>query len=52
MRKCDAFWMLDSEPGIFPGYRNPSTGWHAKLRSCRNHPIHGAELFATFRSLK
>lgn len=49
--KGDAFWLLDEKPGGFSGYPDSTgNGWHAKLRRTRNHPTHGHELFATFRS--
>lgn len=43
-QKADAFWMLDERPGLFHGYLN----WHPILRRCRNHPVHGRELFKTW----
>ena len=47
---CDAFWKLDSQPGRFPGYGyNRDTGWHAKLRVCRNTPSAGRALFSLFK---
>lgn len=47
----DAFWWLDEKPGHFPGYGySRDTGWHAKLRICRNTPSSGHPLFALFRS--
>ena len=42
--KCDAFWVMDNEPGRFADY----TRWHPRLRSLRNTPIHGRQLFALF----
>lgn len=37
--RCDAFWLLDNDW---------QTQGHALLRQCRNHPVHGPELFALF----
>jgi len=36
----DAFWLLDNQPGRFPGH------WHGRLRQCRNNPTDGRRLFA------
>lgn len=46
VRKCDAFWLLDNEPGR---YGANYFGWHSLLRRTRNHPTHGKALFALFR---
>lgn len=47
---CDAFWKLDSQPGLFPGYGyGRDTGWHSKLRVCRNTPSAGRALFSLFK---
>lgn len=40
----DAFWTLDSKYGQFREYHK----WHPKLRSCRNTPNEGKQLFALF----
>lgn len=37
------FRELDERPGSY-GY-GQGTHWHSLLRSCRNHPVHGPELF-------
>lgn len=42
--KADAFSVLDNEYSRF----GSDTRWHAALRNCRNHPQHGADLFATW----
>jgi hypothetical protein len=42
--KADAYVIMDGEHKRF----GPYTGWHAALRGCRNHPIHGPELFSLF----
>lgn len=42
--KADAFQVMDNQPARFERY----TEWHPRLRSLRNHPTHGPELFATF----
>lgn len=38
------FEELDRCPALYTS----TGGWHSKLRSCRNHPVHGPELFATW----
>lgn len=43
--KADAFFYLDTQPHRFG---RGDTHWHSALRSCRNHPVHGPELFATW----
>jgi hypothetical protein len=43
--KSDIFEELDRYPGLY----GSDTGWHSKLRSCRNHPIHGQELFEVWK---
>lgn len=45
--KSDAFFYLDNQPWRF-GNRNNCQAWHSALRSCRNHPVHGHQLFATW----
>jgi len=42
---CDAFWLLDNKPSLFPNYLT----WHPYLRSLRNHPADGERLFALFQ---
>lgn len=42
---CDAFWLLDNEPGWFENYQV----WHPRLRSLRNQPVYGKKLFALFQ---
>ncbi len=42
---CDIFWVLDETPGRFGA---PVSSWHSVLRQCRNHPVHGADLFRVF----
>lgn len=42
---CDAFWLLDNEPGRF--YQRDQ--WHPYLRQVRNSPKFGEQLFALFR---
>lgn len=42
--KADAFFVLDNQYSRF----GSDTRWHSALRSCRNHPVHGHELFATW----
>lgn len=42
---CDAFWLLDNEPSRFANYQL----WHPRLRSLRNHPEVGEQMFALFR---
>ena len=42
--RADAFLLMDTEPSRFEHYQ----AWHPVLRSCRNHPTHGRELFALF----
>lgn len=37
--RCDVFWLLDNDW---------QTQGHGLLRQCRNHPVHGPELFALF----
>lgn len=44
--KADAFMALDSQPYHFGGEHAPR--WHQLLRLCRNHPVHGRELFAVW----
>jgi hypothetical protein len=44
--KADAFFLLDTQPSRFGGSYCPA--WFSALRSCRNHPVHGAELFASW----
>lgn len=46
--RYDAFQILDEKPGQFPGYMSGT--WHMYLRQCRNHPIHGRELFAAINA--
>ena len=41
---CDAFWLMDNEPGQF----NNRTSWHPRLRSLRNNTILGQRMFALF----
>ncbi|HOU23921.1 MAG TPA: hypothetical protein PLN42_06695 [Anaerolineae bacterium] len=41
---CDIFWMLDERPGHFG--MGP---WHARLRSVRNNPNEGKQLFKGFK---
>jgi hypothetical protein len=33
-----------------PGYYNYFGSWHSVLRQCRNHPVHGPELFDAFNA--
>lgn len=40
-QRAEAYAQLDAEIN-----RGPIKPWHSVLRSCRNHPIHGRELFA------
>ena len=47
--KADAFWLLDEQPGMFPGR---DTHWHSTLRRCRNTPSISREMFATSTSNK
>lgn len=42
---CDAFWLLDNEPSRFANHQL----WHPRLRSLRNHPEAGEQMFALFR---
>lgn len=44
--KCDAFWLMDNEPGRWSNRDK----WHPYLRSVRNTPVYGEQLFETFRS--
>lgn len=44
--KGDAFMKLDDSPRRW----GEDQHWHGLLRRTRNHPVHGPELFATFRS--
>lgn len=41
---ADIFWMLDERPGHFG--MGP---WHARLRSVRNNPNEGKQLFKGFQ---
>lgn len=41
---CDAFWLMDNEPSRFVDYQT----WHPRLRSLRNTPGVGEEMFALF----
>lgn len=42
---CDAFWLMDNEPSRFANHQV----WHPRLRSLRNHPDVGEQMFALFR---
>lgn len=43
--KADAYVLLDERYRLF----GSDMGWHSALRGCRNHPIHGVELFSLFQ---
>ena len=36
---------LDNSPSAYADYQV----WHPRLRSLRNHPVHGKDLFALWR---
>lgn len=42
---CDAFWMMDNEPSRFANHQT----WHPRLRSLRNNPRVGEQMFALFQ---
>jgi hypothetical protein len=42
---CDAFWLMDNEPSRFADHQV----WHPRLRSLRNHPDGGRQMFALFK---
>ena len=41
---CDAFWLMDNEPSRFANHQV----WHPRLRSLRNNPTVGEQMFALF----
>ncbi len=42
------FMVMDEKPGRW-SHTKPYDTWHWKLRSCRNHPTWGKELFQALR---
>lgn len=40
----NAFWLLDNEPSRFANYQV----WHPRLRSLRNNPVLGEQMFNLF----
>jgi hypothetical protein len=40
--RYSVFRLLDEEPAGFGGHYSE---WHSTLRRCRNHPVHGPQLF-------
>lgn len=42
---CDAFWRLDNQPARYANHQV----WHPRLRSLRNNPHWGEQMFALFR---
>ena len=45
---ADAFQLLDEKPSWFGGYSGPRA-YHSMLRTVRNSPLFGPQLFASFR---
>lgn len=45
--RYSVFQLLDEKPGLFHGYNTQS--WSSRLRSCRNSPTLGKQLFAAFK---
>ena len=41
---CDSFWLMDNEPSRFANHQV----WHPRLRSLRNNPLVGEQMFALF----
>lgn len=42
---CDAFWLMDNTPSRFANH----SVWHPRLRSLRNNPPVGEQLFSLFQ---
>lgn len=46
--RSPVFWLMDETPRNV-SQSHPYGNWYQMVRRCRNHPVHGKKLFATFR---